>query len=507
MDDVITDPVSAGGFALRLVNGEPSVVLARQDGVWRVPKGMQEPGEPLSVTAVREVREETGVTAATLARLETIGWQYSYRGVECRETCHLFVMVDTGLPLVPHDDETEEIRWVSIPSLVELLHYPEEIEAARRALAYIARSDPFAERVVAPAVATGSATGVGRLALDRDTAVDMLDADDDVILVVDRLVPADVTLLSECAGVISIFDGPASHVSVVAAALGLPCMTRASSLIHGADICTAGDVAMPNGTTIRIDPARGICLAVTRTAEAPAERSLLLGADRTAAFAWATSAAQQLDLARPVNWKLFKRDLLRRFCPTPLTTRFMSPWSAEDVIARARELRDGTVRCSAFPPEIACHSVSVVLPGGDEARWPDVLGSLDPAADLELFIEESPEKVCWRLVDHNGSRTLEVGRGRAMDVFEFERGHHPTACAWWDPSSAPTVLGSDEDPTLEAGVTMLLDEHKAELDRYVTTIRTSLALEVVALEGYYDDNTSDLVVCDLDLPVDWVFMA
>ena len=49
---------AAGGL---VSNRREDVLLIRRNGLWDLPKGHQEAGEDIKVTALREVREETGV--------------------------------------------------------------------------------------------------------------------------------------------------------------------------------------------------------------------------------------------------------------------------------------------------------------------------------------------------------------------------------------------------------------------------------------------------------------
>mgnify|MGYP003417465909 CR=1 FL=1 len=51
--------VNAGGGLVRNKRGD--FLLINRNGLWDLPKGHQDPGEDISVTALREVQEETGI--------------------------------------------------------------------------------------------------------------------------------------------------------------------------------------------------------------------------------------------------------------------------------------------------------------------------------------------------------------------------------------------------------------------------------------------------------------
>ena len=51
--------VNAGGGLVRNRRGD--FLLISRNGLWDLPKGHQDPGEDISVTALREVMEETGI--------------------------------------------------------------------------------------------------------------------------------------------------------------------------------------------------------------------------------------------------------------------------------------------------------------------------------------------------------------------------------------------------------------------------------------------------------------
>jgi 8-oxo-dGTP pyrophosphatase MutT (NUDIX family) len=69
---------SAGGL---VVAGERILLISTQNGRrWQLPKGHIEPGESAEEAAVREVREETGVTGRVLAPLPSVEYWYVEKG-------------------------------------------------------------------------------------------------------------------------------------------------------------------------------------------------------------------------------------------------------------------------------------------------------------------------------------------------------------------------------------------------------------------------------------------
>ena len=99
--------VARRGDALLLV----ASTYASQDApLWNLPGGRQEPGELLSETVVREVREETGLSATV------IGLAYiaeSYDG-DMHFTSAVFeIDVDGAISAPRSEDHVVEARWVA----------------------------------------------------------------------------------------------------------------------------------------------------------------------------------------------------------------------------------------------------------------------------------------------------------------------------------------------------------------------------------------------------------
>lgn len=131
---------SAGGIVFRFADSIPQLVVGRRrrekdTSTWTLPKGTPNPGETLEETALREVREETGLTVRILSPLDAIRYTFVQRGTRIHKTVHYFMMEPTGGGLEGHDREFEEVRWVSFDEAADLLSFETE-----RGLAALAAS-------------------------------------------------------------------------------------------------------------------------------------------------------------------------------------------------------------------------------------------------------------------------------------------------------------------------------------------------------------------------------
>jgi 8-oxo-dGTP pyrophosphatase MutT (NUDIX family) len=70
---------SAGGLVVR--GGEVLLISTQGGRRWQLPKGHIEEGETSAQTAVREVREETGVTGRVVTQLPGVEYWYVERGL------------------------------------------------------------------------------------------------------------------------------------------------------------------------------------------------------------------------------------------------------------------------------------------------------------------------------------------------------------------------------------------------------------------------------------------
>ena len=129
---------SAGGVIYRDGSSGIEVALAarldsRGQRVWCLPKGLIEPGEKAPVTALREVREETGLSGDIEKKLGDI--QYWYQTSESRvlKKVSFYLLRYREGDVADHDHEMAEVRWMPLPEAITLASYKSEREILEKA--------------------------------------------------------------------------------------------------------------------------------------------------------------------------------------------------------------------------------------------------------------------------------------------------------------------------------------------------------------------------------------
>ncbi len=129
---------SAGGVVLRGGKDGLEVLLCgrNSDNVWALPKGTPEPGETLEQTALREVREETGVEVEQSGTVGEIRYWFSrpQEGVRYLKTVRHYLMHPIGGDPRLHDHEFDEVRWFPVEEALRLLTYQNEARILRQAI-------------------------------------------------------------------------------------------------------------------------------------------------------------------------------------------------------------------------------------------------------------------------------------------------------------------------------------------------------------------------------------
>jgi 8-oxo-dGTP pyrophosphatase MutT (NUDIX family) len=131
---------SAGGVVVRRFHGRPFVAAIRVgDGsVLALPKGHPDRGESMADAAAREVREETGLEATLVERLEDITYWYTRDGERVMKLVAFFLFRYRSGSLRNHDREVLSAEWVPLEEAPELLSYRGERAVAAAALSRLA---------------------------------------------------------------------------------------------------------------------------------------------------------------------------------------------------------------------------------------------------------------------------------------------------------------------------------------------------------------------------------
>jgi 8-oxo-dGTP pyrophosphatase MutT (NUDIX family) len=110
--------------------------VRKADNLWALPKGTPEPGENMEQTAMREVREETGVEAEIEQQIGDIKYWFArpQEGVRYYKTVRHYLMRPVGGDPSLHDHEFDEVRWLPVQEALKLLTYQNEARILRQAL-------------------------------------------------------------------------------------------------------------------------------------------------------------------------------------------------------------------------------------------------------------------------------------------------------------------------------------------------------------------------------------
>jgi 8-oxo-dGTP pyrophosphatase MutT (NUDIX family) len=145
----VPSEISSGGVVVRRIRGRWMLAAIRPGGkpagTWALPKGLVGRGEDPEATALREIREETGLEGNSLSKLGDVRYVYTRGGVRIFKVVSFYLVRyrrgRIGDVTPEHAHEIEEARWLPLDEATRLLAYRGEREMAGQALARIQEHD------------------------------------------------------------------------------------------------------------------------------------------------------------------------------------------------------------------------------------------------------------------------------------------------------------------------------------------------------------------------------
>ena len=240
----------------------------------------QQVGHPLSALP-EGVEMLTGVLAELEGRLRSaviVDFEYGPDGLALvgleqlrRPSARVSTSLAVDLVIRGIVDEAEAVRTTEPTHVLELLHPQPRLTGD--------------EVVLVTGLGASPGAAVGRIALDSETAVEMSENGDDVLLVMSETTPGDLPGMMAAAGILTVNGGSASHAAVVARGMGRPAICGAGDLRidRAARTLTAGEHTLSEGDVISLDGATGVAyvgeLVIERPTPSPSLTTLLGWAD------------------------------------------------------------------------------------------------------------------------------------------------------------------------------------------------------------------------------------
>ena len=125
---------SCGAIVFYLKENKEQILLIKHSnsGHWSFPKGHVEAGETEVETAVREIKEETGVDANIDTRFRTVV-TYSPKKDVIKDVVYFFATADC-YETEKQEEEVSEVRWVDIDKALGSVSYKNDKELVRKAI-------------------------------------------------------------------------------------------------------------------------------------------------------------------------------------------------------------------------------------------------------------------------------------------------------------------------------------------------------------------------------------
>ena len=124
--------IAAGGVVYRNTNVSLEIVLVsrNEDDLWALPKGRPENGETITQTAIREVKEETGLEVEIIEYIGDVRYTFTNsRRRKIHKVVEYFLMIPT--------EEFDEVDWYDIHHASKILTHKNQIHIIDKAVQII----------------------------------------------------------------------------------------------------------------------------------------------------------------------------------------------------------------------------------------------------------------------------------------------------------------------------------------------------------------------------------
>ena len=132
--------ISSGGVIFKRKDNsfEVALVSKKKGKIWCLPKGHIEEGESLKETAIREVKEETGLRGEIVNKVDDIIYWYSNKDkkgelIKIFKRVYFFLLKYVEGETKAHDHEVENVQWFDIKKARKILTYKTEQDVMKKA--------------------------------------------------------------------------------------------------------------------------------------------------------------------------------------------------------------------------------------------------------------------------------------------------------------------------------------------------------------------------------------